>query len=189
MVTPSNKHRARQQRGGVAAIVLNGILVLGGFVLLGAGLSADRPYAEADRVFRAAPLCVEGTKYSSACRLNAPMLVTGKWVVYHRNHKHDYLELKARSGETYRLDFGRANELWAVVSIGQIVETQSWQDEVITLTAGGMTYDTDFYPVARPRQMSLSYGGLAGFVLGVFILFFIFSIISAIKAKPDGFSR
>ncbi len=150
------RSRARHQRGGVVAIVLNGILVLGGFALLGAALSADRPHDEAHHMFRSAPLCAEGTEYSSACRLNAPMLVTDKWVVYNRNHKHDYLKLKARSGETYDLDFGRADELWAVVSIGQIVETQRWQDEVITLSAGGMTFDTKFYPVTRPGEMSLS---------------------------------
>ena len=154
--------------------------MLPGFVVLADSLRQVREAGADSRRFAVAPPCASMGRgalasESMTCRLVSPMLVTDKWQEttgsrHHRTYFH--LDLRTATGGTYSASI-RPGRLWAAVSVGQVVSTERWQDNVIMLSAGGAKALTNYHPLnnARGADFLLWFSlGWLGLFLPLFVL-------------------
>jgi hypothetical protein len=152
-----------------------------GFFILNFGLNADRQQDQAAQQFQATPVCASSATtilQAANCRLEAPMLVTNKWVKYgEKGSRSYYLNLRSYSGDTYTMKIIMINRLWASVSVGQEVGTERWQDNVVLISANGLTAPTTDYPGAAPGTVHDFWGAFGASFLGVSVILLVASII------------
>ena len=130
--------------------------------LFAGGLTIDNQMEAASKRFVAAPICAGSDVDSMTCRLNAPMMVTDKWNMPGHGL---YLQLLARSGETYQAQFRRSNHLWEAVSPGEVVEAQVWQRGVVFVSVGPHWSRTRAYPGPTSQSVHHVFGTVTGLLL------------------------
>ena len=130
--------RSPQPRRGALDIVVAAFLVLLWIVCLSYSLQRERQEEANSKQFMAAPVCNGRSVDAANCRLNALMMVTDKWDGSTTKNTYHYLDLRTRSGSTYEVRMGKGNPFWDAASKGQIVGTQRWHEDVVSLTAGSM---------------------------------------------------
>ncbi len=152
-----SRFHARCQRGGVAAIVVAGLL------------------------------CSSRAVDSTDCRLNSPMMVTNKWTRYGSKGggggKHYYLELRTYSGEIYTAKMTGADPFWDAALTGQIISTQRWHDNVVSMSSGSRRTITTSYLGPAGGGMHHFGAGFAGACLAAFVCLFVFVCIRAARGQ------
>lgn len=179
--------RPPRHRFGIVDIGVAALLVLTGIVCLANGLQWDRQAEDAETQFMASPICSSRAVDSTDCRLNAPMMVTKKWTRYGSHGggggKHYYLGMRTYSGETYTAEMTGADPFWDALLTGQIISTQRWHDNVVSMSSGGTRAITTSYLGPTGGELHHFFAGFAGACLAAFVCIFVFVCIRAAQGR------
>ena len=112
------------------------------------------------------------------------MLVTDKRqeTTGNRRHRTYYrLDLRTARGDTYSASI-RPGRLWAAVSVGEVVSTVRWQDNVIMLSAGGVQALTNYHPINQAHGSNFELW-FSLFWLGLFLPLFVMIVVKMAQGQ------